>query len=74
MGKAWADKEHAQENQYFSKQEAANLAKLASKLEKLTSVRHSLLFHSLRCTVPVHAFFQRPSDIGFVCVCSRPTR
>lgn len=38
MGKAWADKEHAQENQYFSKQDAQNLAKLAEKLHLQTAV------------------------------------
>lgn len=38
MGKAWADKEHAAENQYFSRQDAENLAKLASKLHMQTAV------------------------------------
>ncbi len=38
MGRAWADREHAAENQYFSKQEAEHLAQLAQKLQKLTAV------------------------------------
>lgn len=39
LGKAWADKEHAAENQYFNQKDAEVLAKLASKLKNHTAVR-----------------------------------
>eukprot|EP00177_Eucheuma_denticulatum_P005577 GFKZ01010138.1.p1 GENE.GFKZ01010138.1~~GFKZ01010138.1.p1 ORF type:complete len:112 (+),score=18.97 GFKZ01010138.1:168-503(+) len=37
MGKAWADKEHAAENQYFNKKDAEVLAQLAQKLRNQTA-------------------------------------
>lgn len=43
MGRAWADKEHAAENQYFSKQDADNLAKLAAKLHQHTQPTEELI-------------------------------
>lgn len=39
MGKAWSDKEHAAEAQYFNKKDAELLAKLANKLHAHTAVR-----------------------------------
>lgn len=39
MGKAWADKEHAHENQYFNQEDAKKLAELAKKLHVQTTVR-----------------------------------
>lgn len=49
MGKAWADKEHAAENQYFNQKDAETLAKLASKLKNHTAVRLLLkLVHRIR--------------------------
>lgn len=38
MGKAWADKEHAAENQYFNRKDAEVLAALAKKLEAHAAV------------------------------------
>lgn len=38
MGKAWADKEHAAEAQYFNKKDAELLAQLAGKLKNHTAV------------------------------------
>lgn len=38
LGKAWADKEHAAENQYFNKKDAEVLAQLANKLKNHTAV------------------------------------
>ncbi len=40
MGKAWADKEHAHENQYFNQEDARKLAELAKKLHVQTTVCH----------------------------------
>lgn len=39
MGKAWSDKEHAAESQYFNQQDAKMLEKLAKKLQTQTTVR-----------------------------------
>jgi hypothetical protein len=36
---AWKDRERAAEEMYFSKEEAATLAKLAKKMQAQTSVR-----------------------------------
>lgn len=36
-GKAWADKEHAAENQYFNQEDAKKLAELAQKLHAQTA-------------------------------------
>lgn len=38
LGKAWADKEHAAENQYFNQKDAEVLARLADKLKNHTAV------------------------------------
>eukprot|EP00171_Calliarthron_tuberculosum_P005900 IDg5900t1 len=46
MGKAWADKEHAAENQYFSRQDAENLAKLATKLHLQTAPNEEIITHA----------------------------
>lgn len=43
MGRAWADKEHAAESQYFNKKDAELLAQLAGKLKNHTAV--SLMQH-----------------------------
>lgn len=45
MGKAWADKEHAAENQYFNKKDAEVLAKLADKLKNHTAVRFTFAYN-----------------------------
>lgn len=39
MGRAWQDKEHAAESQYFNKRDAELLAQLATKLHAQTAVR-----------------------------------
>lgn len=38
MGRAWADKEHAAEAQYFNKKDAELLSNLANKLHNHTAV------------------------------------
>lgn len=43
MGKAWADKEHAVENQYFNKRDVEVLAQLAAKLKNHTAVRDIIM-------------------------------
>lgn len=40
MGRAWADKEHAAESQYFNKKDAELLHELAAKLHKHTAVSY----------------------------------
>lgn len=48
MGRAWADKEHAAEKQYFNKKDAENLAKLVDKLKNHKTVcSNCLLSHVL---------------------------
>lgn len=43
MGRAWADKEHAAESQYFNKKDAELLQQLAAKLHKHAQVCFSPL-------------------------------
>lgn len=56
MGRAWADKEHAAEAQYFNKKDAEILAQLADKLKNHTQVClcqhhfHSFIPSSLHST------------------------
>lgn len=49
MGRAWADKEHAAESQYFNKRDAELLAKLADKLHATTAVCLRIFTDQFHC-------------------------